>query len=256
MNRDIKFGFYNNYERFDSNFAVVRGQSAKYLFLNEFEQTIYRLAKNYSYGELINKVMWAYDEDGLELAKKAESILNKFRNFGILYFVGEKSMFNDGFYLVGENSFKMLSQFCKDYINKKIKVSQFSFLNNKNIEYFDTYNLRTNDFYMNENYYVQVVNNKIVNLLIMSGLSSKNGTLCLNGLVSVENYFDDVASIFSFMLSMLPREVNKIKYQSLKKPSEIMETILMSLGFVFETILTKEYCGNDVYIYSFFINKG
>ena len=234
----------------NNNFLTIRGNKDM-CYLGPFSLSIFNLIKSHkTIEDIINQLYIDLEiTDALKFVEEIIKTISLFETNGIIKIDGGWLKMENGCCLVGESEYKFLSEYCNDIIINK-NFENFV-LPSRLVNFYSISNLRELSFKSYQNEFIKVENNKIVSCIFIGELNKANSTCTLSGFI-YENMCD-LIDLFSYVKNELRQlGILKVKF-SATRVNQNIKSVLVELGFSYETVLIKEINGLDVLVYSYFI---
>lgn len=203
---------------------------------------------NNSLNDIIRLMKKKYpDVDIEQLTSDVKEILYYLKDLKLLQFENEKKPSGVIFKTASDYDFVEMKKFIlanKNYDNV--------FIYEKSPMFYREHLLRSRQFSLNELSYICKVENEIKHLITLNQIDMLTGTTKITVFICDinEEHFE---SFFDYVLNDLKRfEVNKIEFHQIEGLTEF--DLYNSLGFFEEAILKREYKGQDITVFSRFIN--
>lgn len=144
---------------------------------------------------------------------------------------------------------KDVSKKIRDFLKKPAEFLDISFILEAPQGYCDLFSLRSRGLNNTENYFF-LSDGKNSTIIGISGINNIHKTTILSAVIADKEYqtiFSDFNKVKEFLSKL---GICKIKICREKMFNNSENTYFHELGFRFETVLTAESKGKDVYIYS------
>lgn len=249
---------FKNFERSElDDILMIFSTYADVKFLNKTGAFIYEnINGENSYQDILKKIISFYDDiDPNIIEKDLQDFLLSMKNLGYINFEGDLLMEEGTDYRIAtESDYPKISEFVVNYLKNDKNYSSVNFLTVRNKTYYITANIRTRAFYLNEVFFVCMVDQMIVSIIGVAGYNEPQSALNLTALLCLENYEYTLDDLIRKTIDFAQKDHRyKMKIVFHNEMPDKLKSLINKWGFTYECVLKKEVGEIDFYIYSLYL---